>query len=39
VFRARSLHDDIMEVNTGACLGCGLCVSICPEKATVMKVR
>jgi formate hydrogenlyase subunit 6/NADH:ubiquinone oxidoreductase subunit I len=39
VFRARSLHDDIMECDAGACLGCGLCVSICPEKATVMKVR
>ena len=39
VFGARSLLGDVMEYNAGDCRGCGLCVSVCPEKATAMKER
>jgi len=25
--------------NSGLCLGCGLCVTVCPARATVMELR
>jgi len=39
VFGARELRDGVMEYRPSACLGCGLCISACPEKATVMAIR
>lgn len=39
VFGARVLHDEKMEYDAKACLGCGLCVTICPVQATSMALR
>ena len=39
VFDARVFRDEKMEYNAEACLGCGLCVTICPEEATSMALR
>jgi len=38
-FEARTMPDEKMEFNGDACLGCGLCVSICPNGATSMQLR
>ena len=38
-FGSRELRDGRMHHDPGACLGCGLCVSVCPVKATGMQVR
>jgi Pyruvate/2-oxoacid:ferredoxin oxidoreductase delta subunit len=39
IFNARTLDDGRMHYNSGLCLGCGLCVTICPEHATAMQPR
>lgn len=39
VFGARKVCGGILEYNPEACLGCGLCLSVCPENATTMKIR
>jgi ferredoxin len=39
VFGARVFGDEQMEYHAEACLGCGLCVTICPVDATSMRLR
>ena len=39
VFGARTWSDGRIEYDTGACYGCGLCVTVCPVEATVMHRR
>ena len=39
VFGARKIQDDACVYDPKLCLGCGLCVSICPEKVIVMRKR
>jgi ferredoxin len=39
IFDARTFDDDRMRYNPGLCLGCGLCITVCPEHATVMEPR
>jgi Pyruvate/2-oxoacid:ferredoxin oxidoreductase delta subunit len=39
IFDARTLIDGRMHYNSGLCLGCGLCVTVCPEHATAMQPR
>ena len=39
IFEARIFHDKKMEYNSKACLGCGLCVTVCPADATTMILR
>jgi len=38
-FGAREIRDGILRYDPGACLGCGLCVSVCPVEATMMQIR
>jgi ferredoxin len=39
MFGARIFRDGNMEYHPGACLGCGLCVTVCPVEATSMQPR
>ena len=39
VFGARKVQDGVFVYDPCSCLGCGLCVSVCPENATGMKKR
>ncbi|MDY6865260.1 MAG: 4Fe-4S binding protein [Halobacteriota archaeon] len=39
VFSARVIKDGQMSYKADSCYGCGLCVSVCPEDATVMQRR
>jgi uncharacterized Fe-S center protein len=39
VFNARSIKDEKMEYNSTECLGCGLCVTSCPEGVISMVLR
>lgn len=39
VFGARRQDEDQLVYDRGACLGCGLCVSVCPARATMMVQR
>jgi heterodisulfide reductase subunit A-like polyferredoxin len=39
VFHARSDNSGTMAYNPGACLGCGLCVSVCGPRATAIIPR
>jgi ferredoxin len=39
VFGARTFNNGVMTYDAAACLGCGLCVSICPTKANAMQER
>lgn len=39
VFGARVFQNEKMEYNAKICLGCGLCVTICPVEATSMALR
>lgn len=39
VFGVRVFQDEKMEYNAKACVGCGLCVTICPVEATSMALR
>lgn len=38
-FGVRKLTDSTLELDHSKCVGCGLCVTSCPEKAIVMKRR
>jgi Pyruvate/2-oxoacid:ferredoxin oxidoreductase delta subunit len=39
VFGARLYQDKKMSWDAGKCYGCGLCVTVCPEKAILMQLR
>lgn len=39
VFGARKIIDDTLMYEPERCLGCGLCVSVCPTQATEMRKR
>jgi ferredoxin len=39
IFDARKFSDRRMEFHAEACLGCGLCVTVCPVNATSMQLR
>jgi len=39
LFGARVLVDEQMKYDSTACLGCGLCVTVCPVQATTMEPR
>jgi ferredoxin len=39
VFGARTFDDGRMSYDPGSCLGCGLCVTVCPDHAIVMRMR
>jgi len=39
IFDARTFNDGRMEFNPGSCLGCGLCVTVCPVSAIEMTRR
>lgn len=36
LFDARTLQEEKMHYNSELCYGCGLCVDVCPEQATVL---
>ncbi len=39
IFGARAYRNEQMVYHPGACVGCGLCVTICPVDATTMALR
>jgi ferredoxin len=39
IFGARVYQDEQLDYNPEVCVGCGLCVTICPVEATTMVVR
>jgi len=39
IFDARTFDDGTMRYTSGSCMGCGLCVTVCPVRATVMQPR